>query len=672
MPSLDRPIRPLAMLLLAAAALTLAAPAGLSASPEPPGRKKGNAISKQTASTSKGANKRAKSTKHERRRGGNKGTSSRGAANGTTPSSRSGGATSSGSRSGGSKSGGSSGSGSKSGSGGSSSRSSGSGSSRGGRSSGSSSGTSSRSSSAGSSSGGSSSRGSSSRSSGRTSRSTPTVVAPTPAPSSGRRTEPSSSPSYPTRVVERGTSTPTETDASPAPSSTAPVRPTRVSPYETSTRRTSPFREGSPIFTPPSTTSRRSTAEPSRAPVTEPGPTTDITTFGGGRANEAPTPTRRERLARAYRESFQDATPTTSKARERWLKKLREDAAVRPGTGTEQAVRPPAKDDDTKKDKKKKHKKKEKGHHGGHDDPYHDNVWHDGPGGPGWSDCSLWKGSFYGPLAYQYAPACGWYPNWFGAAPCWSPAWWCEWWPTYSVHPNYVYCVPTYVPVYDDGGVVYYPYDEVDYAEEFIPAEGVALPEEGVDPLLEAELLALSSYEDAVAFLEEGARLFAEGLYAEATDAFRRAMLAAPDNAVPKFAMANGLFALGEYGYADFLLRRGLSLLPTWPSAGPDLRDLYGDPDDLLEHQIALEVTVDLRPTDPDLRLVKGYVAFFTGDLDTAEHEFRVLLDFIPDDPFAVAFLIRIDEIRRLLDERGVAAEGYDPTYTEPIAGEDG
>ncbi|MFG0317230.1 MAG: hypothetical protein ACF8XB_08160 [Planctomycetota bacterium JB042] len=339
---------------------------------------------------------------------------------------------------------------------------------------------------------------------------------------------------------------------------------------------------------------------------------------------------------------------------------MRERAAL--ADVAEQADEAPEKGDDGEEGKGKGKGKGKKKH--GH----HDHVWTDGPHGPGWWNCHLWKGDFHGPYASAYPPSCSWYPNWFGGAPCWSPAWWCAWWPLYSVHPGYVHCVPTYVPVYQGDVIVYQPYDEFDVVEEFVPVDG-ELPEEGVDPFLEAELLRLSEIEAAVRALEEGAQLFLDGLYAEATDAFRRAMLAAPDNAIPKFAMANGLFALGEYGYAAFLLRRGVEIVPTWPSAGPDLRELYGDEDDLLEHQIALEVTVESLPNDGELRLLAGYVAFFTGDLDTAEHQFRALLALAPDDAFARTFLGRIAEIRLLLAEEGVSADGYEAAPPPPSVG---
>ena len=363
---------------------------------------------------------------------------------------------------------------------------------------------------------------------------------------------------------------------------------------------------------------------------------------------------------------------------------MREDAADQ-SPPAEQGDEPPPQNDssddpdgDSKKDKKKKHKKKKH--------KYHGTVWNDyGPGGPSWWNCWLWKSEFYGPLAYMYPPNCSWYPSWFGASPCWSPSWWCEWWPTYSVYPTWVACVPTYVPVYHDDVVVYYAYDDeflyedeeydAELAEEYAPADG-ELPAEALDPYLSGELEALAGSEDAVAFIEEGAQLFYEGRYAESVDAFRRAMLAEPGNAIPKFAMAHSLFAVGEYGYAAFLIRRGVDIIPTWPSAGPDLREQYGDPDDLIEQMIALEVTGAATPSDPEIRLLSGYVAFFTGDLDTAESEFDALAELAPGDLVATAFRTRIAEIRVLLAEEGARSatpeDGAAPVEEIPIEGEGG
>ena len=297
-----------------------------------------------------------------------------------------------------------------------------------------------------------------------------------------------------------------------------------------------------------------------------------------------------------------------------------------------------------------------------------------------WCDGWFWKTNIHAHLPYTYYPfKYSWYSSWFGYHPAWSPYWWCEWWPTYTLYPSYVYTVPTYVPVYEESTVIYYPVDEApaDVAPIAGPADvPVDLPATTIDPDFARELDAISSNPDAVSLLEEGARLFNEGRYADAADAFRRAMLAEKNNAVPKFAMAHALFALGEYSYAAFLIRRGMEILPSWPSVGADLRDLYGDPDDLAEQSIALRIYQESNKDDADALLLAGYVAFFSGDLDVAEQDFTALAALSPGNRVADAFLARAAEIRELLLSEGMERPAHEaevlPDGATPPLSEDG
>ncbi|MBI4879916.1 MAG: tetratricopeptide repeat protein [Planctomycetes bacterium] len=227
-----------------------------------------------------------------------------------------------------------------------------------------------------------------------------------------------------------------------------------------------------------------------------------------------------------------------------------------------------------------------------------------------------------------------WWHFWFGYYPIWN----------HYAYPAYVSYQPVAVPSYSET-VVYYP----TYAEPAAAPEPAAEPE--IPARLGEELRELGEDENAVACLEQGAAKFKSGDYRGAADLFRRAMLAEAHNAIPKFALAHALFALGEYQYAAFFIRRGMEVMPEWPAAGASLHELYGRPDDLAEHTIALRVFTDANPTDADARFLLGYVSFFSGDLDGAESAFLKLAEANPDSAQAQEFLKRIAEIRTLLGE---------------------
>ena len=163
----------------------------------------------------------------------------------------------------------------------------------------------------------------------------------------------------------------------------------------------------------------------------------------------------------------------------------------------------------------------------------------------------------------------------------------------------------------------------------------------------------LDAEEQCIALLDEGADLFRQGLYLEALHKFRMAALTDLDFAVPKFAYAHALFALGMYDYAAYELRLGLELLPDWVEIGGDLKLMYGDEADFEEQIKALMAHVTQVPADEDALLVLGYVGYFSGDLYLAEKAFRALAD-IPTDTAEWAstlFLDAIEKIKALLRE---------------------
>jgi tetratricopeptide (TPR) repeat protein len=163
-----------------------------------------------------------------------------------------------------------------------------------------------------------------------------------------------------------------------------------------------------------------------------------------------------------------------------------------------------------------------------------------------------------------------------------------------------------------------------------------------------APSLALDPTSQAIAYLEEGAELFRNGEYLEALHKFLLATLADLDFAVPKFAYAQALFALGVYDYAAYQIRLGLSLLPEWLEIGGDIKLMYGDVAHFEEQLAALITHIRVWPADEDAILVLGYVSFFSGDLYMADKVFKELSTSLDQENQFVAglFLTAIDQIK--------------------------
>lgn len=240
---------------------------------------------------------------------------------------------------------------------------------------------------------------------------------------------------------------------------------------------------------------------------------------------------------------------------------------------------------------------------------------------------------FFG-ISYPYYHSHWWFHFHFGYYPIYH----------HRVYPYYVSYQPVYVPTYSTA-VVYQPV----YVEPATVDAGPATSVNEVPPYLAEQLNQLSGNESAITWLESGARDFKAGHFETAADAFRRAMLLEQDNAVPKLALAHALFALGDYTNAAFMIRRGMQILPQWPTVGTSLHELYGNPDDLAEHTIALRVHLDAHPDDGDARFLLGYVSYFSGDLDGAEAAFQSVIAANPGNAETQAFLNRIAEIRATL-----------------------
>lgn len=157
---------------------------------------------------------------------------------------------------------------------------------------------------------------------------------------------------------------------------------------------------------------------------------------------------------------------------------------------------------------------------------------------------------------------------------------------------------------------------------------------------------------EAIEHLDRGAEYFRAGRYIEAMHRFRMATLADLDFGVSKFAYAHALFALGNYEYAAFEIRKGLEVLPDWIVMGGDLKQMYDNPEDFEDQLSALKCCLDLWNGDENVMLVLGYVSFFSGDLYGAEQAFLQLsrTAFVENANAADLFLQTIDEIKQQMN----------------------
>lgn len=158
----------------------------------------------------------------------------------------------------------------------------------------------------------------------------------------------------------------------------------------------------------------------------------------------------------------------------------------------------------------------------------------------------------------------------------------------------------------------------------------------------------------AIEHLDAGAVCFKEGRYLDALGYFRLATLVDLDFAIPKFAYAHALFALGLYDAAAHEIRQGLSLMQDWVNIGGDLRLMYGDEKDFEEQLAALIHLLRVSPQDEDSLLVLGYVSYFTGDIYLAEKAFKELQSFSTPGTLYVTrlFLDAIVDVKRFLAEQ--------------------
>ncbi|MBX7168475.1 MAG: tetratricopeptide repeat protein [Pirellulales bacterium] len=126
----------------------------------------------------------------------------------------------------------------------------------------------------------------------------------------------------------------------------------------------------------------------------------------------------------------------------------------------------------------------------------------------------------------------------------------------------------------------------------------------------------------AARYIEFGDKQFAQGRYGEAQLRYRKAIEAAPAQALGYLRRAQALIAVGKFEAAADSLEQGLRLDPDFVKSRFRLQALYLDQgDDLTQHTERLRQATIASPDNADLALLLGWQLYFSGNKAAAHEE---------------------------------------------------
>jgi tetratricopeptide (TPR) repeat protein len=135
------------------------------------------------------------------------------------------------------------------------------------------------------------------------------------------------------------------------------------------------------------------------------------------------------------------------------------------------------------------------------------------------------------------------------------------------------------------------------------------------------------SYED---YMRLGDFRFFMGDYTQASEAYRAAHKAKPQDPFALFAMGHASFANGEYKLAAGYLRSAMSLETNWGLYDFHLQEFYGNAAEYRQQVKELERKVQLRPQSMDAKFLLAYVYYFSGRYSDAAD---LLTEIAKQDP---------------------------------------
>jgi Tetratricopeptide repeat len=125
-----------------------------------------------------------------------------------------------------------------------------------------------------------------------------------------------------------------------------------------------------------------------------------------------------------------------------------------------------------------------------------------------------------------------------------------------------------------------------------------------------------------------GDRLFRAGNFKRAEERYLQAIRTAPDQAKPRFRLAQIAMMRGQYDTAAERIREAETAQPGWIVSAPDIQALYAEPADFSNNVARLETHLQANPNDRDAWLVLGAEWFLSGRTTKAADVFKRL-----DDP---------------------------------------
>jgi len=146
-------------------------------------------------------------------------------------------------------------------------------------------------------------------------------------------------------------------------------------------------------------------------------------------------------------------------------------------------------------------------------------------------------------------------------------------------------------------------------------AELTGLEETPLSPEDRAKLIAAlqsgpTTYED---FMRLGDFRFFMGDFTQASESYRAAHKARPEDAFALFALTHACFANGEYRQAVRYLEAALALQPNWGLYEFRLQEFYGDPDEYQKQLKDLQRMVELRTQSAEMKFLLAYIYYFSG-----------------------------------------------------------
>lgn len=143
--------------------------------------------------------------------------------------------------------------------------------------------------------------------------------------------------------------------------------------------------------------------------------------------------------------------------------------------------------------------------------------------------------------------------------------------------------------------------------------------------------------------METATRLFEIGSYTRAAQNFREAIRYQPDDATPRFFLAQSLFASGQYNEAVTELKTAMKVNPDWLKVDFDMRTLYQDPGDMVRQMAKLGTRLKANPLDRDALFLLGFELYASGEKQKAQAILEQANRLEPGAPHLESFLKAFD-----------------------------